>query len=110
MYWIKDNNYIIGAVQLEGAEAVPKRPTSAHSWNGTEWVFDGFSDEQSMNALRAERNKRLAQTDWRASSDLQLSSEWATYRQALRDLPSTASPTLDSDGNLQNVTWPSEPT
>jgi len=36
--------------------------------------------------------------------------EWATYRQALRDLPSTATPALDDNGNLQNVTWPSEPT
>ena len=111
MYWIKNNtDYVIGAVQPENSIQAPKRPTSAHSWNGTEWVFDVFTAEQSMNALRAERNKRLDQTDWRASSDLQLSSEWATYRQALRDLPSTATPTLDDDGNLQNVTWPSEPT
>ena len=63
-----------------------------------------------MQLLREERNRKLAQTDWRASSDLTLSSEWSTYRQALRDLPSTATPTLDDDGNLQNVTWPDEPT
>ena len=63
-----------------------------------------------MQLLREERNQKLAETDWRASSDLTLSSEWATYRQALRDLPSTATPTLDDEGNLQNVTWPSEPT
>ena len=69
-----------------------------------------LQNAEPMRILREERNRKLAQTDWRASSDLQLSSEWATYRQALRDLPSTASPTLDSDGNLQNVTWPSEPT
>ena len=55
------------------------------------------------------RNKKLSQTDWRACSDLNLSSEWSTYRQALRDLPANSTPTLDSDGNLQNVTWPSEP-
>lgn len=110
MYWIKNNtDYVIGAVQPENSIQVPKRPTSAHSWNGSQWVFDGFTAEQSMNSLRAERNKRLAQTDWRASSDLTLSSEWATYRQALRDLPANSTPTLDSDGNLQNVNWPSEP-
>jgi|TARA_R100000458_G_C8260315_1_gene235902 hypothetical protein len=65
---------------------------------------------EPMRLLREERNRKLAETDWRASSDLTLSSEWSTYRQALRDLPSTATPTLDEDGNLQNVTWPSEPT
>jgi len=65
---------------------------------------------EPMRVLREERNTKLAQSDWRASSDLTLSSEWSTYRQALRDLPSTASPTLDSDGNLQEVIWPEEPT
>tara|TARA_R100000458_G_C8271691_1_gene246444 strand:- start:1216 stop:1560 length:345 start_codon:yes stop_codon:yes gene_type:complete len=69
-----------------------------------------LQNAEPMRVLREERNEMLKQTDWRASSDLTLSSEWATYRQALRDLPSTATPTLDDDGNLQNVTWPDEPT
>jgi len=69
---------------------------------------------EPMRLLRVERDKRLAACDWRASSDLTLSSEWATYRQALRDLPSTASPTLDGSGDpfgsgITNVTWPTEP-
>lgn len=64
---------------------------------------------EPMRVLREERNLKLAKTDWRASSDLTLSSQWSTYRQALRDLPSTATPTLDDNGNLQNVTWPDEP-
>ena len=69
-----------------------------------------LQNAEPMRVLREERNQKLAQTDWRASSDITLSSKWATYRQALRDLPSTAKPTLDDNGNLQNVTWPSEPT
>ena len=32
------------------------------------------------------------------------------YRQALRDLPSTAKPKLDENGQLTNVTWPTKPT
>ena len=66
---------------------------------------------EPMRLLRIERDKRLAATDWRAGSDLTLSSEWSTYRQALRDLPSTATPTLDSnyDLDLTSVTWPTEP-
>ena len=68
-----------------------------------------LQNAEPMRILRLERNRKLAETDWRASSDLTLG-EWATYRQALRDLPSTATPTLDDDGNLQNVTWPDEPT
>ena len=68
-----------------------------------------LQNAEPMRVLREERNRKLAQTDWRSSSDLTLSSEWSTYRQALRDLPANSSPTLDSDGNLQNVNWPSEP-
>ena len=36
---------------------------------------------------------------------------WKTYRQSLRDLPASASPSLDSYGNLDltSVTWPTEP-
>ena len=69
-----------------------------------------LQNAEPMRLLREERNRKLAETDWRASSDLTLSSEWSTYRQALRDLPSTATPKLYDDGNLKNVTWPDEPT
>ena len=64
-----------------------------------------------MTLLRNERNSRLAKTDWRASSDLTLSTAWKTYRQSLRDLPATASPKLDANGNLDmsSVTFPTEP-
>ena len=35
---------------------------------------------------RAERNKRLAETDWMGNSDVTMSDAWKTYRQALRDI------------------------
>ena len=64
-----------------------------------------------MRLLRKERDKLLAACDWRASSDLTLTDAWKTYRQSLRDLPASASPKLDSDGNLDmsSVTFPTEP-
>ena len=66
---------------------------------------------EPMRLLRIERDKKLAACDWRASSDLTLADTWKTYRQALRDLPASASPKLDSDYNLDStsVTWPTEP-
>tara|TARA_Y100001938_G_C7822771_1_gene297439 strand:- start:66 stop:335 length:270 start_codon:yes stop_codon:yes gene_type:complete len=51
--------------------------------------------------IRAERNGKLADTDWRAGSDLTLSDAWKTYRQALRDVPTQSDP--------DNITWPTEP-
>ena len=64
-----------------------------------------------MRLLRLERDSKLTACDWRASSDLTLATAWKTYRQALRDLPASSSPTLDSNGNLDisSVTFPTEP-
>jgi hypothetical protein len=64
---------------------------------------------EPLKLLREERNHRLQETDWRFRSDLSPSQEWIDYSQSLRDLPSTASPKLDEQGNLTNVTWPTKP-
>tara|TARA_R110002126_G_scaffold154120_1_gene301227 strand:- start:159 stop:509 length:351 start_codon:yes stop_codon:yes gene_type:complete len=63
-----------------------------------------------MEELRRQRDRKLAECDWRASSDLTLTDAWKNYRIALRNLPETSpSPTLDSNGVLGNVTWPTAP-
>ena len=70
-----------------------------------------LDNAEPMRLLREERDKRIAKTDWRASSDLTLADAWKTYRQALRDLPASATPKLGSDYELDltSVTWPTEP-
>ena len=70
-----------------------------------------LTNAEPMRLLRVERNLRLAKTDWRASSDLTLSDSWKTYRKALRDLPASASPKLNNNGDLDlsSVTFPTEP-
>ena len=95
-------------------------------YSGLEWLDSGqtkpteteinnkiaeLDAAEPMKLLREERNRRIAKTDWRAGSDLTLASAWSTYRQALRDLPASASPKLDSSYNLDltSVTWPTEP-
>ena len=106
------------------------KPTQSWSWSGTDysglkWNDSGtvpteseinaeltrLTNAEPMRLLRIDRDTRLAKTDWRASSDLTITDAWKTYRQALRDLPASASPSLDSDGNLDlsSVTWPTEP-
>ncbi len=106
------------------------KPNAQYSWVGTDysglqWLDSGtapteaeidaeltrLNNAEPMRLLRAERNRLLTACDWRASSDLSLSTAWKTYRQSLRDLPASASPKLDSDGNLDmsSVTFPTEP-
>lgn len=61
--------------------------------------------DRAWAGLRSERDSKLSATDWRASSDLTLSADWAAYRQALRDLPASY-----NDTTVQGeITWPSEP-
>ena len=52
--------------------------------------------------IRAQRNSLIERTDWRAGSDVTLSDEWKTYRQALRDVPSQS-------GFPHDITWPEKP-
>ena len=66
---------------------------------------------EPMRLLREKRDILLRETDWTQNRDVTLSndSDWQTYRQSLRDLPSTAEPQLDEQRNLTNVTWPTKP-
>ena len=63
--------------------------------------------EEPLRLLRQQRNQLLQQSDWMAVSDRTMTQAQIDYRQALRDLPETADPQLDENGNLTNVTWPS---
>ena len=70
---------------------------------------------EPMRLLREERNQLLSETDWMVTRSIEtgvaMSNDWKTYRQALRDLPATSSPSLDEyyDLDLTSVTWPTEP-
>ena len=69
-----------------------------------------LSDEEyTQLLLRALRNEKLQETDWWCCSDQTPTKKQLDYRQALRDLPSTASPSLGEHGQLIGVTWPTKP-
>jgi len=60
-------------------------------------------DEQQATSIRNERNKKLSESDWSQVEDSPVDkAAWATYRQALRDLPSQS-------GFPWDVTWPTQP-
>ena len=94
-------------------------------YSGLEWLDSGqqpteqevkaklieLDAAEPMRLLRIERNKKIAETDWRVLPDQTPSDDWINYRQALRDLPASASPKLDSNYELDfsSFTWPTEP-
>ena len=72
-----------------------------------------LQNAEPYRLLREERTRILSESDWMANSDVTISDEWKTYRQALRDLPSKSgiSPKLNSNDDLDmsSVTWPTPP-
>jgi hypothetical protein len=64
--------------------------------------------------IREKRAKLLADSDWTQTRDCPLEdtkiSEWATYRQTLRDMPSTQTITLDENNIPNEIVWPTPPT
>ena len=94
-------------------------------YSGLEWLDSGqqpteqevkakiieLDAAEPMRLLRIERDRKIALTDWRVLPDQTPSDDWINYRQALRDLPASASPKLDKDGELDfsSLTWPAEP-
>ena len=94
-------------------------------YSGLDWVDSGqqpskeeveakikeLDAAEPMRLLRIERDARIAKTDWRVLPDQTPSDDWINYRQALRDLPASASPKLDSNHQLDfsSFTWPTEP-
>ncbi len=64
---------------------------------------------EPIRLLREQRNTLLSATDWQATSDRTMTNEQQIYRQQLRDLPGNSTPSLDDDGNLTGVTWPTKP-
>ena len=78
------------------------------TWSQVKPKIAELEAAEPMRLLRLERNRRLAETDWMANSDVVMADDWKTYRQALRDLPATAEPKLENE-QLINVTWPEVP-
>ena len=60
------------------------------------------TDVEQWASIRAERDSKLMDSDWRGMSDVTMSSACKTYRQALRDLPA-------SESDPDDITWPTKP-
>ena len=64
----------------------------------SEYYAETFSAIEARN----QRDRLLSDTDWMALSDSTMTPEWATYRQALRDI-------TGQSGFPYDVVWPTKP-
>ena len=72
------------------------------TWSQIQTKQSELTAAEPLKALRAERDRLIAATDWWASSDLTMTSAQTAYRQALRDI-------TDDATSLDDVTWPTAP-
>jgi hypothetical protein len=85
---------------------VPFTPEEEAEWDARQAAWAVGENDRLAEAARKQRDETLAQSDWRAAKAFEtgapLSAEWASYRQALRDIPQQA-------GFPTNIDWPVKP-
>ena len=70
-----------------------------------EAAYANAAPARALAELRSRRNRLLAETDFYGNSDMTMSDDMKTYRQALRDLPAGK----DTVDKCENATWPTKP-
>jgi hypothetical protein len=104
---------IEGAIDITEIKVPEDVKGNPQNWTFEDGAFREFNDEEKRerdfpaevywSSFRNERVKRLAASDWTQVPDAPVDqAAWATYRQALRDLPAN---TVDP----ANVNWPEKP-
>jgi uncharacterized protein YjiS (DUF1127 family) len=101
------NSDAVGEIMQYGTYGTPSLRLVCE-WDDDKGVFPTADEMNAAVAIanwdnmRKERNELLAETDFYALSDVTMSADMATYREALRDLPA-------STANSEDVVWPTKP-
>jgi hypothetical protein len=107
---IVENGVVTNTIEVDSLDVIPGLIDG--DIGGIGWLWDGENltppapdTEAQWVVVRAERNELLVESDWTQLPDAPLSEadklEWATYRQALRDITEQDDPF--------NIVWPQEP-
>ena len=89
--------YILGPVFID--QVVDGVTTTAAE---QEAAYKAMKDAEQAKSVRASRDEKLAETDWRYRRDQTTTPEWDAYCQALRDVPA-------QEGFPWTITWPATP-
>lgn len=85
--------YTLGPVFVDGETTAAEQ----------EAAYRAAKDAEQAKSVRDQRNTKLAESDWTQLTDAPVNSAlWATYRQALRNVPSQT-------GFPWDITWPDAP-
>ena len=82
---------------------VPFTPEEEAEWDAREAQYAASANDRTAAEIRTERDTKLTESDWTQVADAPVDqTAWATYRQALRDIPEQA-------GFPTEVNWPTAP-
>jgi len=84
--------YTLGPVFTDGETTAVEQETA----------YKAAKDAEQAKSVRASRDAKLSETDWRYRRDQTTTPEWDAYCQALRDVPSQA-------GFPWTIEWPTQP-
>jgi hypothetical protein len=91
--------YVLGPVFTDRAATETEAAQTAAE---QEAAYKATKDAEQAKSVRASRDTKLAETDWRYRRDQTTTPEWDAYCQALRDLPA-------QEGFPWTITWPVQP-
>ena len=84
---------------------VPFTPEEEAEWDAEETEYAAGANDRAAAEIRTERDAKLTESDWTQVADAPVDqAAWATYRQALRDIPTHA-----NFPNLTKTDWPTKP-
>jgi len=86
--------------------SVPFTPEEEAEWDAKEAAYAAGANDRAAAEVRTERDSKLTESDWTQMPDYTSPNKeaWATYRQALRDIPTHA-----NFPNLIETDWPTKP-
>ena len=88
-------------LDIDGKSQSPKVYVKSH-FKGDDTAKDARILADKWTAVRRDRDRRLAETDYLALSDQNLSNSMKNYRDSLRDVP-------EDNADPDNISWPSKP-
>ena len=103
--------WVLRGDQFSGLEWLDKKQTVPTETEINDKIKE-MDAAEGMRLLRVERDAKLAALDWEVvkaySNGVAVDAKLKTYMQALRDLPASAKPTTDANGELvaDSITWP----
>ena len=102
------NNIVTNTIVVDSLDFMPNLVEATEGgigWSYVDGIFIAPIITFTAKEIRASRDSKLTESDWTQVADAPVDqAAWATYRQALRDIPTHA-----NFPNLTETDWPTKP-